>query len=307
MSKVDEILEQLREFATDEQKERAEEGGVDEENVIGAPKGTVKDLAKTLGHDQKLANALWKTEVHEARLLAVWVAEPEKATLKSISGWAKDVETWDLADQIARYLVPETKVCLEVIETFTESEELYIKRIGFGSIACSVMHQPEQPSDRIEGWLEKIEAGAADEREDVSKAVLWALVEIGKQDEYWQDAAIVLACELQAESPAAMELGHEAEKTLSELVSVGDRRRLISGNSKTAKNQSNNQQQNSKRRSGGSNNSNNNNNRRGRGQQSGQQSGQNAGNGGNGGDGKKPARRNGRNKRRSRPAAPKPV
>ena len=299
---IEEILDQLREEATEEQKERVTDRGVEEENVLGAPKGVMRDLAKSLGRDQSLADELWKTKVHEARLLAVWVAEPEKQTLKSVKAWAKQVETWDLADQMARYLTSETEIRLEVIEEFTKSDDLYTKRIGFGTIACLMMNHPDQRSDVVENWLDVISQGAEDDRDHVSKAVLSALIEIGKVDEYWQDAAIVTACELQAEGPTAASLGYEAEKTLSELVSVGDRRRLISGNnSKAEKNQSS-QSQNSKRRNGGGkSNSNNNNRRGGRGQQQGQQ------NSANSSDGKKPARRNGRNKRRSRTPAPKTV
>lgn len=307
---IEEILEQLRapeaeseveveeapvEGELPESDEQGEQGDAEEtaaEAPAWDPEEKIRELASSLDRDQKLADELWKSGVHEARLLATCVADLSKQTVKSLTKLAKETDSSDLVEQLCQNVIAETEVALDLVEALIDSKEGYQKAIAFGTIASVVLREPDQPSDLMESWLEKIAAGAEDEREEVRHAVLWALLEIGKVDEYWQDAAIVLACELQAEGPIPAELGHEAEEQLSKLTNVGDRRRLVSGNSKSAKNQ-NNQSQNAKRRSGGKNQ-----NRRGRGQQ--KQSSDASG-------AKKPARRNGRNKRRSRSSAPKTV
>lgn len=295
---IEDILSQLRGEPVDqseeveaELEEAAEGEDQAEETQATAPvENPVPGLAKSIGRDQDVADELWKSDVAEAKLLAARVADPEKLTMKAIKALVKGVDSNELADDLAQYLVAESEIRIEVIEAFVKAKDDMSKRIGFGTIAAMSINHPDQASDVYEDWLEKITVGADDESEEVREAVMWALMEIGKVDEYWHDAAIVLACELQAEGQLAAAIGTEAEEALNSMGPVGDRRRMASGNnSKTAKNQNNQ----SKRRGGKNNNRN-----RGRGQ------GQN--NSGSS-DAKKSSRRNGRNKRRSRAPAPKAV
>ena len=298
---IEEILEQLRPVVPAEPEEAAEatdelDDEADGEQAeaaapepVRSPEDAVRELAASLDRDQDLADELWKAGLHEAKLLATSVADPSSQDVKSITALAKDVDSTDLVEHLCENLISETDVVLDVIAKFVGSKDGFTKAIGFGAMACAVMREAEPQPDLVEDWLVKIAEGAEDDRAEVRASVLWALLEIGKVDQYWQDAAIVLACELQAESQVAASLGHEAEDILNN-TTVGDRRRLASGNSKSGRNS--NQSQNNKRRGGK------NSNRRGRGQQK-----QNADSSG----AKKPARRNGRNKRRSRATAPKTV
>lgn len=296
---IEDILSQLRELTAESEPEVSDELTEDEE--VEAEDGednfddvtptidAVRDLAKSLGQDQGLADELWASEMTEAKWLAACIADPAAQNQKSLQALAKTVDNLELAELVAN-LVAQTEVRLEIIQKFVGSKDLFTKVIGFTAIASTVLDDPDQRTEVMEEWLVQIAAGAEDEREEVAGAVMAALLEIGKVDQYWNDAAIVLACELQAESQVAAALGTEAEETLTKMGTVVDRR-AAAGNSKNARNQN-------KRRNNNNKNNRNNNNRRGRGQQ-----GQNA----SAADGKKPARRNGRNKRRSRTAAPKPV
>ncbi len=298
---IEDILAQLRELAAESEPEdsdelaeegEGEEDGEDNFDDVTPSIEAVRDLAKSLGQDQALADELWASEMTEAKWLAACIADPAAQNQKSLQTLAKSVDDVELAELIAN-LIAQTEVRLEIIQKFVGSKDLFTKVIGFTAIASTVLDDPDQRTEVMEEWLTKIAEGAEDEREEVSNAVMAALLEIGKVDQYWNDAAIVLACELQAESQVAAALGTEAEETLTRMGTVVDRR-AAAGNSKNARNQN-------KRRNNNNNNKSNrnNNNRRGRGQQGQNTSGA--------ADGKKPARRNGRNKRRSRTTAPKPV
>src|SRR5262245_66507636 len=50
------------------------------DRAFGVPMGAIQKLAKSLGRDHALAEALWATEWYEARLLASFVGEPERVT-----------------------------------------------------------------------------------------------------------------------------------------------------------------------------------------------------------------------------------
>ena len=51
-------------------------GIVTAERVIGVSMANIQKVAKQLGRDHGLAEALWDTRVYEARLLVAYVADP---------------------------------------------------------------------------------------------------------------------------------------------------------------------------------------------------------------------------------------
>jgi 3-methyladenine DNA glycosylase AlkD len=50
--------------------------GLPNDKAIGVSVGTIQQIAKKLGRSQSLAEALWQTDIYEARLLAAFVGEP---------------------------------------------------------------------------------------------------------------------------------------------------------------------------------------------------------------------------------------
>lgn len=295
---IEEILNQLRALTAEPEPqapaEDSEEGegeeAVDAGNVEVVEEtpsiDAVRDIAKALGQDQALADELLASDMVEAKWLGLCVADPAEQNLKSLQALAKGAKDSESIELLAA-LVAQTEAKFEAIDKFVTSKDSNVKALGFASIASTILDDPDQRTEAMEDWLVKISEGAEDDNEEVASAISAALLEIGKVDQYWNDAAIVLACELQAEGPIAAELGTELEETLTRMGTVVDRR--ASGGNKGGRNQN--------KRRNNNNNKNRNNNRRGRGQQ-----GQNNASGS--GDGKKPARRNGRNKRRSRAPAP---
>ena len=83
-------------------------------------------------------------------------------------------------------------------------------------------------------WVIKLYSD--DNRPHVKKAISWALREIGKKDFAAQDKAIRLAYELcENSSKNFVWIGKDALKKLETLVSVNERSRIITSNSKMSK------------------------------------------------------------------------
>ena len=70
------VIDFLKENSTAKQFSRVLKRGIPEQNILGTPKGFVTRAANAIGSNQKLAEALWKTECHEARLVAILIADP---------------------------------------------------------------------------------------------------------------------------------------------------------------------------------------------------------------------------------------
>lgn len=57
------------------------------EHILGVSVAEIRAYAKQLDPNHERAIALWKTGVYEARMLAVFVAEPERVTRALMDRW----------------------------------------------------------------------------------------------------------------------------------------------------------------------------------------------------------------------------
>ncbi len=55
--------------------------------------------ARQIERNHDLAQALWQTGLHEARLLAVLVDRRQWVSESQMDGWTADFDSWDMCDQ----------------------------------------------------------------------------------------------------------------------------------------------------------------------------------------------------------------
>lgn len=225
MPSVDEVLGQLRGLARPGDREGMARFGINPERALGVRIPDIRRLAKELGADHALALALWRTEVHEARILASMVAEPERVTERQMEGWVKGFDSWDVCDQVCGNLFDRTPFARPKSIEWAGREPEFVKRAGFAIMAWRAVHDREAGDDDFLELLPVIDREADDPRNFVKKAVSWALRQIGKRNRALNRAAIAAARRLQAEgrSPAAGWVGRDA---LRELTSDAVRARL---------------------------------------------------------------------------------
>src|SRR5262245_24443703 len=70
------------------------------EKAFGVSMTTMKTLAKQLGHNQPLAEALWATGWYEARMLVAFVADPALTTPAQMNRWCRDFDNWAICDTL---------------------------------------------------------------------------------------------------------------------------------------------------------------------------------------------------------------
>ena len=58
--------------------------GINPENTLGVSVPIMIKMAKEIGKDHELALELWKSKIHEARMLAGFIDEPDKVTEKQM-------------------------------------------------------------------------------------------------------------------------------------------------------------------------------------------------------------------------------
>jgi 3-methyladenine DNA glycosylase AlkD len=188
--------------------------GIDVSHALGVSMPNVRAIAKRAGTDQRLANDLWDTAIHEARILGTLVADPAALTTETMAAWAADLTSWDLCDSAAD-VFGRTTVAERTIRSWSASPEGYVKRCAFSMIARRAVWAKDAPDREFLGYLPLIRRAATDPRNEVKKGVSWALRQIGKRNATLLEAAIAEAERLvELDAAPARWIGRDALREL---------------------------------------------------------------------------------------------
>jgi len=165
--------------------------GIETSHALGVPVPQIRKIAKRAGVDQALAESLWTTGIHEARSVATLVADPAGVDAHIQAAWAADLDSWDLTDMLADALAA-TPGAKDTIESWARADHGFTKRCAFAMIA-RIAVSSDEPDATFLGWLPVIHGAATDPRNEVKKAVNWALRQIGKRNGALHAAAIAEA------------------------------------------------------------------------------------------------------------------
>ena len=224
MASIQEVLKKLKGKARPGQLKGMARYGMRVERRLGVSVPDMRKIAKESGKDHRLAIELWKTGIPEAKIVAAIIDEPEKLSEAQMEGWVKDIDSWDVCDQVCMNLFEKTPLAWKKILEWPRREEEFVKRTAFALIACLAWHDKDAEDERFIKLFTVIKRGATDERDLVKKAVGWALRNIGKRNQNLNKAAIKAAKEiLRIDSKAARWIASDA---IRELESKAVQRRL---------------------------------------------------------------------------------
>jgi len=190
---ADAILKELGSIARPENLPGMARYGINTDKALGVSIPNFRKIAKREGKDHGLARALWASRIHEARILAAMVEEPEKVTPAQMDRWVKAFDSWDLCDQVCSNLFDRTPFAYEKAFAWADREETFVRRAGFTLMACLAVHDKQAPDAKLAAFIPIIEKGAGDERNFVKKSVNWALRQIGKRSRALNTKAIACA------------------------------------------------------------------------------------------------------------------
>jgi 3-methyladenine DNA glycosylase AlkD len=165
--------------------------------VLGISIPELRKIAKAVGKNHDLALNLWDTKIHEARILAGFIADSEKLTESQMKKWVRGFDSWDVCDQVCSAALDKTKFAYKKVFEFSKREEEFVKRTAFTLIACLSVHNKKMKDKDFLRFFPLIKKASTDERNFVKKAVNWALRQIGKRNKKLNKEAIRLAKEIQ--------------------------------------------------------------------------------------------------------------
>ena len=215
MASVKDVMAKLQSKSRPDQLSGMARYGMAVERRLGVSVPDMRKLAKEIGKDHKLALELWKTGIDEAKIVAAMVDEPAKLTEEQMEDWVKDIDSWDVCDQVCMNLFEKNQLAWKKIVEWSDRNEEFVKRTAFSLIACVAWHDKKSSDEKFIELLPIIIKGATDERNFVKKAVNWALRTIGKKNLNLNKAAIDAAKEIQRlDSKAARWIASDALREL---------------------------------------------------------------------------------------------
>ncbi|MBT3360560.1 MAG: DNA alkylation repair protein [Rhodospirillales bacterium] len=212
-----EIVARLKELSRPDQLEGMARYGINTQNALAVRIPELRKIARENGRDHDVALDLWATGIHEARILAAMICEPQKATNAQLEEWVADFNSWDLCDQVCSNFFDKTAFAWDKAREWSGRNEDFVKRAGFTLMACLAVHDKQATDAAFLDLLPIIERQSIDGRNYVKKAVNWALRGIGKRNRALHAAALALSQTLlDADDKAARWIGRDAHRELSD-------------------------------------------------------------------------------------------
>ena len=218
------ILAELRSLANPENVVGMARFGINSENTLGISIPALRAIARRTGKNHALAQELWSSGIHEARILACFIDSPKQVTPEQMESWASEFDSWDVCDQCCSNLFDKTPFAYQKAGEWSGREEEFVKRAGFVLMAALAVHDKKAEDSKFTPFLPMIIRESDDERNFVKKAVNWALRQIGKRNKNLNALAISTAREIQERSSRAARW--IASDALKELTGESVQRRL---------------------------------------------------------------------------------
>lgn len=215
---AEEVIAQLASLGNERHREGMERFGINAGTALGVSIPNVRKIARPLRGNHRLALDLWKTGIHEARILASIIDDPQQVTPRQLDSWARAFNSWDVCDQCCINLFVRTEFAHDKAMEWSFHTEEFIKRAGFAMMAAIAVHDKGAPNEAFAPFLERIKEESTDNRNFVRKAVNWALRQIGKRNRTLNAAATETAREIaMIDSKAARWIASDALREFEKL------------------------------------------------------------------------------------------
>lgn len=171
------VLKELEALGTAQNRKVYARHGV-RGRMLGVSYADLGKLKKKIKVDHELAVALWESGIHDARVLAAMVVEPERLTARQIDEWVKDLDNYALTDAFSGVAVRSAHGCKRM-EKWIRSKGEWTAAAGWNVLAHGAREDSDLTDDDLERFLEQIEEGIHFAKNRVRYAMNNALISIG--------------------------------------------------------------------------------------------------------------------------------
>ena len=212
---LEQVIALLHQHANPQAVQGMARFGISSARTLGVSIPVLRRIAKDIGRDHSLALELWRSGIHEARILASMVADPRLVSPEQMEEWVNDFDSWDVCDQVCGNLFDKTPYAYHMAVEWSHREQEFVRRAGFVLMAELAVHDKRASDEAFLPFFPLMKQYAVDERNFVKKAVNWALRQIGKRNSHLRAVAVEWAQEIrQLDSRAARWIANDALREL---------------------------------------------------------------------------------------------
>jgi 3-methyladenine DNA glycosylase AlkD len=151
------------------------------EPIFGVSYANIGRLAKRIGRDQALAERLWATGNHDARVLATRIAAPEALTPRLANAWVRDCDNYVLVEALAG-LVAASSIAYDRAEAWRGRRAEWVCSAGW-AVTAHLATSPDEvlSAKECDRLLRQIAAGIDGSPNRVRHEMNAALIAIGSR------------------------------------------------------------------------------------------------------------------------------
>lgn len=181
MSTLQDVIDQLQLAGTAQnRKVYARHGAA--EPMFGVSYKDLGRIAKPLKTDHSLATELWDSGNHDARVLALRVADASAMSKTRARRWLRDVDNYILAEGLGG-LLSRSPLARELSDEWRDSPSEWPASVGWFIVACTAEQAEVWPTGDLRDLVTQIEAEIVERPNRVRHEMNGALIAIGLRDE----------------------------------------------------------------------------------------------------------------------------
>jgi 3-methyladenine DNA glycosylase AlkD len=185
------ILQELEALGKEQTRKTYRRHGV-VENQYGVSYSDMSRLKKRIKTDHALALRLWASRNHDARILALMIADPQQADSATLEAWVHELTNYVISDALGAY-VSQTPLARQKAEAWTQSDEEWIAATGWNILADLATRDQSLPDSYFEPFLATIERDLHSSKNRVRHSMNNAVIAIGLRGEALEARAVAAA------------------------------------------------------------------------------------------------------------------
>jgi 3-methyladenine DNA glycosylase AlkD len=194
MATTEQVLEELSELGTAQNRKVYRRHGTGD-NLFGVSYADLGKVVKRIKTDHDLAQGLWASGNHDARVLAMMVADPKRADEATIEAWVGEAGNHVLADALAGF-VAKTPFARAKAEEWSRSPDEVIGTAGWDLVGSLALSDKSLPDEYFAEYLDTIERDLHGSKNRVRYAMNTALIAIGMRSPSLEAQALGVAARI---------------------------------------------------------------------------------------------------------------
>lgn len=191
MMTFDDVMTELQDVGTAQNCKIYGRHGVNDP-MFGVSVANMKKLAKKIKTNHALAQQLWNSGNHDARVLATKIADPEHITAAELDSWVQDLGNYVISDAFSEF-VQRTPFLHNKMRQWIPSDNEWVSATGWNLLGYIALSDADVPLDFFDSYLTTIERDIHTRKNRVRYAMNNALIHIGSRHPLLAEKAIAVA------------------------------------------------------------------------------------------------------------------